>query len=504
MATTRSTVLCCAMVLVALALTASLACGDETHSIYGTVTGQDGAPVPAVTLSFAEALPSQTTDHDGRYQVSGAEPGSSYTIVPASPGMSFSPASRTVTVTSGDEYANFRATCSGGAELASIGSPPDQAKVPPPPDVTVPAGGETWKQGGSYKIEWTGGYRPTVGLKSIWPTGPSLTITTNTTNDGSFWWKVPASLPPRNDYRIRIWDTYGDTTSPEFTIKEMPLVTYPTAGGVSWRRGQPYKIQWQGFGGSHVKIQLYRSWNLNRLISWSTPNDGSFWWKVPDTQALGTTFRIKVTGQSKSVVYDFSDKNFTIAGVQKVTWPTAPGINWPQGQPQLIKWQGYVGTNVRIELLKNWSVAKVITTGTPNDGQFCWQMPWGMTPGADYRIRVISANDSTQKDHSNNNFTVSRVPHVKYPTATGIVWGRGMVYTIKWSGYTVDKILIQLYRDGVGQVAQIADGTPNDGQFVWQVPSNMPTGGGYRILVGTSYKGDADEDMSDNPFSISQ
>ncbi len=507
MTAARSTTVCCTMVLVALAFMADFAHGDGTYAIFGTVTGQDGAPVSGVVLSFQEALSSQTTDDDGKYQVTGAASGRSYTITPARAAMSFSPASRTVTIGSGDERVDFVGVPPEGTLCASAAAASARTrKVNLWPDVLSPVWGDVWKQGKSYNIRWTyDGYHPPLRIRLLKGGAPHMVIALTTPNDGSFWWKVPATIAPATDYAIEVTDQvlYADTGG-KFTIESAPLVTYPNNAGVSWRRGQSYKIQWQGFGGSHVKIQLYRAGSLNRLISWATPNDGSFWWKVPYTQAKGTTFKIKITGQSKTVVYDFSDKNFTIAGVQKVTWPTAPGIDWRQGQAKPITWQGYVGPNVRIELLKGWAVHKVITTGTPNDGKFWWKMPWATTPGTDYRIRVISANDPTQKDHSNNNFTVVPVPHVNYPSASGIIWGRGMTYTIKWSGYTVNKILILLYRDGVGQVAEIADGTPNDGRFVWRVPDNIATGEGYRILVGTSYKGDVNEDMSDNPFSIYQ
>jgi len=493
------------MASVALLLVVGQTSSDEACSIFGTVTGQDGAPISGVTLSFDGELPSHTTDENGAYHVAGAKAGETYTIVPAQAGMSFSPASRTVTMDSGDEIVDFRAQAAGGGIIWN--SPPSGAtyKSPPPPDITVPAGGETWQQGSAYKIEWSGGATDPVTLSIERPGGPGVLIAMSTANDGSFWWKVPASIPARDDYRIHISGEYGDNFSAEFSIAAVPLVTYPNNAGVSWRRGQPYKIQWQGFGGSHVKIQLYRAGSLNRLISWSTPNDGAFWWKVPATQATGTTFKIKITGQSKAVVYDFSDKNFVIAGEQTVTWPTISGMYWPQGWTNTIKWQGYVGQYVRIELLRNWSLAKVIAAVTPNDGSFVWKMPWTVAWGMDYRVRVISVNDPTQRDHSNNNFAVSPVARVIYPNAGGTWWVKGQAYTIKWSGFVESDVKITLLNSGV-PYRQITASTPNDGRFVWSVPMDVPTGNNYRILVGTPSKAlpkiPMAEDSSDNPFTI--
>ncbi len=314
---------CCTVAAIALLLVAGLANSDENYSIFGTITDQDGSPVPGVALSFQDALPSQMTDRDGRYRVSDAEAGQTHTIMPSRAGLSFSPASRVVTMGSGDERVDFRATAEGVSD-----------KIPVPVPLSVyPTGGETWEQGKAYRIQWT--YEGTNDVRIRLHQGAAYDlvkwITAGTPNDGSFWWKVPANIPPGNDYAIVMDEGYYGSITEPITIKQMPLVTYPNTASV--------RIKWQGFGGSHVKIQLYRAGSLNRLISWATPNDGSFWWKVPDTQAKGTTFKIKITGQSKTVVYDFSDKSFTITGEQKVTWPTAPGISWPHGQAQAIKWQ---------------------------------------------------------------------------------------------------------------------------------------------------------------------
>jgi len=482
---------CCTVAAIALLLVAGLANSDENYSIFGTITDQDGSPVPGVALSFQDALPSQMTDRDGRYRVSDAEAGQTHTIMPSRAGLSFSPASRVVTMGSGDERVDFRATAEGVSD-----------KIPVPVPLSVyPTSGETWEQGKAYRIQWT--YEGTNDVRIRLHQGAAYDlvkwITAGTPNDGSFWWKVPANIPPGNDYAIVMDEGYYGSITEPITIKQMPLVTYPNTASVSWRRGQPYKIKWQGFGGSHVKIQLYRAGSLNRLISWATPNDGSFWWKVPDTQAKGTTFKIKITGQSKTAVYDFSDKNFTIAGDQKVTWPTAPGISWPHGQAQAIKWQGYVGPGVRIELLKNWSLAKVVTADTPNDGQFWLKMPWSTTPGADYRIRIISTNDPTQKDHSNNSFTVVSVPHVMYPSASGIEWDVGDEVVITWQGFDCATVRIYLLRWGAFS-DMISPGTTNDGSYTWHVPNGTATGGGFKVKVRPQPIGSMEE--SDHHFRI--
>ncbi len=476
----------------------------DAHTISGTVTEANGVPVTGVRVDFGGALPVAMTDEAGRYAVAGAVEGASYTIVPSKDGMSFSPTQRTVTMASGDEVVDFIAEMAVMPLPNLLLAPPTAASAPAKGKVTYPTllyplGGETWKQGGSYNIRWTyplaGPMRISLRVGSL----PVLAITNSTPNDGSFWWKVPATLAPGPNYRILVDEGYYGDLSGDVTIERAHLVTYPSNAGVSWQKGQSYKIQWQGFGGSHVKIQLYRAGSLNRLIAWAAPNCGSYWWKVPASQATGTNFKIKITGESKSVVYDFSDKNFTVFGTPKVTDPSLPGIVWPEQSGRVIKWQGFVASTVRIELLKSWAVMRVITPDTPNDGAFWWKMPYAPA-GSDYRIRITATNDPNQHDHSNNNFTVEQIPRVLYPTGAGILWLRGQPQTIRWTGFPGDTVNIHLQRD-YQIVTQIASGTPNDGKFIWQVPANQPRGRNYTVLVSRPQKV-ASADWSDNEFMI--
>ncbi|HWR98272.1 MAG TPA: PKD domain-containing protein, partial [Candidatus Methanoperedens sp.] len=95
------------------------------------------------------------------------------------------------------------------------------------------------------------------------------------------------------------------------------VVTVPN-GGESWRRGSTYTITWTYAGnpGAAVKIELLKAGALNRTISSSTSigssGSGSFSWKVPTNQTLGSDFKIRVTSTTQSAYTDSSNANFTI------------------------------------------------------------------------------------------------------------------------------------------------------------------------------------------------
>ncbi len=339
-------------------MVASGAFAADSHSIFGTITTDVGKPLAGVNVEFGGELASVVTDAAGYYEASGAIEGGVYLVEPAASGWTFSPARRAVVMGSGDELVNFSAQPVGGALAGALFAPATAAAARPKdgdpyPDLLYPVGGETWTQGQSYNICWT---HDTTNLMRIFlrknnTWAPYITITDGTPNDGSFWWKVPAEVPAGSDYLILIDDGYFGDPSGHFTIQTAPLVTYPNDAGVCWRRGQAYKIKWQGFLGPNVKIQLYRGTILSRSIAWSTPNDGSFWWTVPDDQRTADNYRIKISQQSDVVASDVSDRPFTIVNNPRVTYPTYAGVVWDIGASYNITWRQFVCDQVKIDLI---------------------------------------------------------------------------------------------------------------------------------------------------------
>jgi len=89
-------------------------------------------------------------------------------------------------------------------------------------------------------------------------------------------------------------------------------------GGESWRRWRVYTIQWSYTGdpGAYVKIELLKGGVLNRVITDSTSigsgGSGSYNWRVPLSQQLGSDYKIRVTSTSNGSYTDTSDNNFSI------------------------------------------------------------------------------------------------------------------------------------------------------------------------------------------------
>ncbi|MFN5531223.1 MAG: right-handed parallel beta-helix repeat-containing protein, partial [Planctomycetaceae bacterium] len=86
------------------------------------------------------------------------------------------------------------------------------------------------------------------------------------------------------------------------------------------------------------------------------------------------------------------------------------GEVWPARQTFPIRWRSHDNLgNVHIELWQTGGTTAVsrIATDTPNDGEFLWQIPTTITPGTDYRIRVIRTDNQALLDQSNSNFEIT-------------------------------------------------------------------------------------------------
>lgn len=81
------------------------------------------------------------------------------------------------------------------------------------------------------------------------------------------------------------------------------------------------------------------------------------------------------------------------------------GERWHRGYTWPIRWTSNIGTNMRIELLKDGALKEVITAGTADDGVFDWAIPTNYQEGHDYRFRLTSV-DEAFSDGSNADFQI--------------------------------------------------------------------------------------------------
>ncbi len=89
-------------------------------------------------------------------------------------------------------------------------------------------------------------------------------------------------------------------------------------GGEKWKANTPYTIRWTYSGdlGPTVKIELLKGAAVDRLIVLRTPiganGEGSYRWKIPGDQALGSNYKIRITSRKYTSYIDTSDRYFKI------------------------------------------------------------------------------------------------------------------------------------------------------------------------------------------------
>jgi hypothetical protein len=189
-------------------------------------------------------------------------------------------------------------------------------------------------------------------------------------------------------------------------------VTSPN-GGENLVPGLSYSIKWSSAGrvGSYVKIELLKDGVVDRILAYRTANDGYYRWYIPSRLTPRTDYQIRITSTSKAIT-DSSDCNFAISsGVDRTLTLTSPigGERWRRGTVHTITWlkSGSTGSYVKIELLKDGEVDRIITYRTANDGYYRWYIPSRLTPRTDYQIRITSTAYKWITDLSNFNFIIA-------------------------------------------------------------------------------------------------
>ena len=356
--------------------------------------------------------------------------------------------------------------------------------------VTSPASGYQWKKGTSYTIRWSGFSDSTVKIDLYQGSYKRQTITSSTSNDGSYTWTLPSNFVYNgSDFRIRMVNGGGSGIgySNYFSVvsaSSAGSVTAPSSG-YTWNKGTSYTIRWNGFSDSSVKIELFQSSTRRLTVTSSTSNDGSYSYTLPSSFAYtGSNFRIKITngGGSGSSYSDY----FTIPTSSSGGTVTSPssGDEWIKGQSYDIRWTDFSDSSVKIELFQGSYRRDTITSSTSNDGRYSYTVPSSFAyNGSDFRIKITNGGGSGS-DYSSY-FTIKSPATGGTVTspASGDQWIKGNSYTIRWNGFSESKVKVDLYQGSTRRLT-IDSSTSNDGSLNYTVPLNFSyNGSDFRIRI---------------------
>ncbi|MCP4215160.1 MAG: hypothetical protein GY765_10905 [bacterium] len=188
--------------------------------------------------------------------------------------------------------------------------------------VTSPNNGEQWEINSYQTISWSStGVSGNVKIELSTDNGGSWsTIVSSTPNTRSYGYTVPDSPSTKCLVKITSLEdaSVSDRSNGKFSITDIQqgksITIISPNGGELWTVRSVQNVTWTSAGISgNVNIELSRDGGLTwRFLKWSTPNDGSYSFKVPKTIGDSSQCIVRVRAFNDSKIFDVSDSTFTV------------------------------------------------------------------------------------------------------------------------------------------------------------------------------------------------
>ena len=358
--------------------------------------------------------------------------------------------------------------------------------------VDEPTSSSSWEVDTSQYINWTwGGDFDYVDI-DLYHAGAFLSnIATNVQNNGSYPWMIPTDISLFDDlYQVNISnsnfaDTWGISNA-YFEIKDIKTINVinPSTSD-SWETGTTHLLTWTSTGSiSDVKIELFKDDVFELEIISSTPNDGDFSWTIPSGLDSSTQYQVKITDVSNSLVNNYGDYfEIYVSDSITVTSPDSSS-SWENGTTHSLTWTSTGSIeDVKIELFKDDVFKLEIISSTPNDGDFSWDIPSDLDSSTQYQIKITDESNSLVNNYGDYfEIYISDSITVTSPNSSSS-WENGTTHSLTWTSTgSIEDVKIELFKDDVFKL-EIISSTPNDGDFSWDIPSDLDSSTQYQIKI---------------------
>ena len=288
-----------------------------------------------------------------------------------------------------------------------------------------------------------------------------------------------------DEYKIKVSSVNDTTISDEsnntFAITKVPKGSFvkliqPIKKGIEWASGTKHLISWNDNLSGKVNIELdscdangkvKKAFVVKNNVSGSTYN-----WKINSSFPVWKYYKIKVYSVNDTTVFDESNNLFAITDVPggshiQILQPSKKGIVWAQRTTHLISWKDNLKGNVNIMLSSDGGAHYSTLKSNVKGSTWSWKVPNDLTTVSSYKIKIVSADDSTINAESNNVFTVSTVPkgsfiNVLQPNKKGIKWARNTTHLISWNDNLKGNVNINLVKCN-------SDGTPEVSRELYRI-----------------------------------
>jgi hypothetical protein len=369
--------------------------------------------------------------------------------------------------------------------------------------ITTPNGNENYFNSTNYGIHWSDNLPFTRVKIDLLKAGVYYyTIVDTTESDGYYSW-APNVLESGIDYRVKITSHTNsndfDFSDGDFSISNNEIIISAPNGGESFINSTNYGVRWTDNIWPGVKIDLYKGNVFSYTIVDTTESDGYYSW-APNAAESGSDYKIKISSVASSNDFDFSDSTFSISksiitistpnGAESYFTSTNYGINWTDN---------IIGGHVKIDLYKGDVFSYTVVDTTESDGYYSWS-PNVTESGTDYKIKISSAKSNNDNDFSDANFSITKSSITLSTPNGGEVLLAGAGKGIVWLDNIWPNVKIELFKGGEFY-SIIADTTPSNGYYNWEIPLNTAYGNDYKIKI-SSVASSNDFDFSNGNFSI--
>ena len=287
-------------------------------------------------------------------------------------------------------------------------------------EIISPNGGQKWKVNSAQDITWNWqGTVPQVKLEYSSNGGATYNLIAAPNNTGSYTWTVPDDITDL--FKVRVSDladssAYDESDDNNKIIADFTL-TSPN-GGEELTVGEDYTVSWSCVGTvDNVRLDYSKDSGLtfDYAIVSSTPNTGSYIWKVPNAPPQGEsrieTIRVRVMSATDSDAFDASDSDCSIVrGILHITSPNG-GERWVTREEHNITWETTQGSIplVNIEYSKdnfNTDLHTIVSSydNTISPNSYAWTIPDDRSTTV--KVRVSDIRDVTVNDTSDDNFII--------------------------------------------------------------------------------------------------
>lgn len=167
-------------------------------------------------------------------------------------------------------------------------------------------------------------------------------------------------------------------------------VVHPN-GGESFCQSEPVTITWVGGDRTRglVRVELFRGDLLSGILADSIANDGEFEWIADPPEGHRYDYRVKVIDLTTDEE-DASDGPFAILfPVPMVSAPADGSVYMAEHDSVRVLWEKRcLGSQVRLELLRNGEPCGLIASEAANTGTFAWLAAQCDEESEGYQVRV--------------------------------------------------------------------------------------------------------------------